>query len=191
MEKGKKDPAEYERDLENAEDVYADECRRLQRKADRLEEALEADIDSLKQLVAVQLDYARRYVALLEDCESSIGSLPSACALLLSLSSRSRAEYRVATQLLLPSSLVDPASPAQLDPHGPLAVRVLCPLYPDAGHFLLVRHVLHARPEPLAPQHCLVADERRRGCPGGRGRSRERAGKEPQPQREHARAVRA
>ncbi|BGP43344.1 hypothetical protein JCM10450v2_007494 [Rhodotorula kratochvilovae] len=84
MEKGKKDPSEYERDLENAEEVYADECRRLQRKADRLEEALETDVDALKQLVEVQLEYARGYVSLLEDCQSAIGSAPS------SSSSRSR-----------------------------------------------------------------------------------------------------
>ncbi|GAA5923253.1 hypothetical protein JCM3775_007483 [Rhodotorula graminis] len=80
MEKGKKDPAEYERDLENAEDVYADECKRLERKADRLEEALEGDIDALKQLVDVQLEFARGYVALLEDCQSSIGGVSSSSA---------------------------------------------------------------------------------------------------------------
>ncbi|GAA5904479.1 hypothetical protein JCM8208_004204 [Rhodotorula glutinis] len=80
MEKGKKDPAEYERDLENAEDVYADECKRLERKADRLEEALEGDIDALKQLVEVQLEFARGYVALLEDCQSSIGGVSSSPA---------------------------------------------------------------------------------------------------------------
>ncbi|GAA5846663.1 hypothetical protein JCM9279_003400 [Rhodotorula babjevae] len=80
MDKGKKDPAEYERDLENAQDVYADECKRLERKADRLEEALEGDIDALKQLVEVQLDFARGYVALLEDCQSSIGGISSSSA---------------------------------------------------------------------------------------------------------------
>ncbi|GAA6046824.1 hypothetical protein JCM3770_005661 [Rhodotorula araucariae] len=84
MDKGKKDPSEYERDLDNAEEIYADECRRLQRKADRLEAALETDVAALKQLVEVQLEYARGYVSLLEDCQSAIEKVPS------SSSSRSR-----------------------------------------------------------------------------------------------------
>ncbi|GAA5989780.1 hypothetical protein JCM10908_002317 [Rhodotorula pacifica] len=74
IEKGKKDPAEYEQELDTAQWAYTDSCQRLQRRADQLDEALGEDREAAQQLVAVQLDFARNYVSLLEDCESSLSS---------------------------------------------------------------------------------------------------------------------
>ncbi|GAA5870516.1 hypothetical protein JCM3774_003696 [Rhodotorula dairenensis] len=80
IEKGKKDPAEYEQDLDLAQWAYSDSCQRLQRRADQLDDALDEDREVAQQLVSVQLDFARNYVSLLEDCEGSLGSAPTRSA---------------------------------------------------------------------------------------------------------------
>lgn len=55
MEKGKKDPAEFEREFDQAEWAYQDDCSRLRRRAEQLESTLQDDVDALRQLVEVQL----------------------------------------------------------------------------------------------------------------------------------------
>ncbi|GAA5973608.1 hypothetical protein JCM11641_007147 [Rhodosporidiobolus odoratus] len=74
-EKGKKDPSEYETEREKAEWDYNDEADALSRHADKLEAALADDVASLRQLVNVQLVFARNYVELLETCATTMPSI--------------------------------------------------------------------------------------------------------------------
>ncbi|GAA5839032.1 hypothetical protein JCM11251_007857 [Rhodosporidiobolus azoricus] len=76
-EKSKKDPSEAEYEVEQASNVYENECDFLARKADALDGSIVRDIEDLKQLVEDQLAYAQRYVELLEQCKASLPSTAS------------------------------------------------------------------------------------------------------------------
>ncbi|GAA5902967.1 hypothetical protein JCM5296_004506 [Sporobolomyces johnsonii] len=71
-EKGKKDRSEYEEELEQAGWMYSDECDALVRKADQLDSAVGKDVEALRELIDVQLDFASRYVSLLEECKAAL-----------------------------------------------------------------------------------------------------------------------
>ncbi|GAA5937882.1 hypothetical protein JCM1841_003867 [Sporobolomyces salmonicolor] len=71
VEKGKKDRSGYEEELEQAGWMYNDECDALARKADQVDSAVGKDVEALKELIDVQLDFASRYVSLLKDCKAA------------------------------------------------------------------------------------------------------------------------
>ncbi|BGP58081.1 hypothetical protein JCM8202v2_005738 [Rhodotorula sphaerocarpa] len=112
IDKGKKDPAEYELDLDAAQAGYTEVRQRLQRRADQLDESLAEDTQAAREMVAVQLGesershFARSYVALLEDCHGG-----------LTATSKSRGQSASATRM----------TRAQSDSSGTGAAPVITP----------------------------------------------------------------
>ncbi|GAA6018037.1 hypothetical protein JCM11491_000042 [Sporobolomyces phaffii] len=68
---------DYEHEVDQLEWGYEEARRRLQTQADDIASAREQDVEALKDLITVQLDFAREYTKLLELAQSGLESLPS------------------------------------------------------------------------------------------------------------------